>query len=379
MENLGKKLSLSHEKIGFVGIGTQLKSNFIQLRQILGRKPDFLFDRDSSRWDQDFFGVPCFGMDELTALPKSSILIITVRDYQEIAAALVQNNFENIYLSFFERAEWRLKEIRHLSEFNSKLTHVDPRISELSNKTCYVSGATGGVGTQIALHMAEAGSSLLLHGRSQKKLDCLAEQVTAKGARVKTLKSDFLVDSDLEEHCKWLESFPHKIDFFYLNAGISPPPQHGSLLDGSIGGWEDTLKVNLIAPWAILRSIQARVVRKEGPVRCFLTTSSINKEIHSQAYACSKAALDKMMLDSNQAMRDLKLQICVVDPGWVNTNMGGSDAPFSASSVIPGAVFATHSDYSISGSVIVAQDYRGLSVDQAIKKGVVIGDLHDQW
>ena len=83
------------------------------------------------------------------------------------------------------------------------------------------------------------------------------------------------------------------------------------------------------------------------------------------------------MLDSNQVMRNLKLQICVVDPGWVNTNMGGNDAPFSASSVIPGAVFAAHSDYSISGSVIVAQDYRGLSVDQAIKKGVVIGDLHD--
>ena len=109
----------------------------------------FSFLIDSSRWDQDFFGVPCFGMDELTALPKSSILIITVRDYQEIAAALAQNNFENIYLSFFERAEWRLKEIRHLGEFNSKLTHVDPRISELSNKTCYVSGATGGVGTQV--------------------------------------------------------------------------------------------------------------------------------------------------------------------------------------------------------------------------------------
>ena len=157
--------------------------------------------------------------------------------------------------------------------------------------------------------MAEFGSKLYLHGRCQQKLDDLAEQLVRKGAVVETFTCDYLDDNDLMRHCDWLENYRSKIDFFYLNAGVSKASEYGGLKDGCIRGWEETLKVNLIAPWAILRAIYSRVSKGSTVVKCFLTTSSINKEVHSQAYACSKAALDKMMFDSSQALEHFNLEV----------------------------------------------------------------------
>ena len=99
--------------------------------------------------------------------------------------------------------------------------------------------------------------------------------MTAKGARAKTLKSDFLVDSDLEEHCKWLESFQHKIDFLFECGNFTPTASWKLVrwIDTRLGGY---LKGKLIAPSAILRS-QSEVF---GFVRKWAREMLFNDELY---------------------------------------------------------------------------------------------------
>ena len=94
------------------------------------------------------------------------------------------------------------------------------------------------------------------------------------------------------------------------------------------------------------------------------------------SHACSKAALDKIVFDASLEFSQQKeLELCSIDPGWLRTNMGGTNAPADVYSVLPGAVFAAHTNHSVAGSTITAQDYSGLTVEQAIRQAMRNGDL----
>ena len=214
MESFAKKLSDSEEKLCIVGAGTLLRANLMQLIQMFGRKPDLLLDQNYSNWDADLFGVQCSGFEKLSAVPKTSNFVIAVSDYNDTAKLLIQNGFSNVFFISFERTEWKIKAVNSVADFESKLPHIDFKKTDLANTTSYISGATGGIGTQIALHMAEFGSKLYLHGRCQQKLNDLAEQLIEKGAVVETFACDYLDDNDLMRHCDWLENYRSKIDFF---------------------------------------------------------------------------------------------------------------------------------------------------------------------
>lgn len=57
-----------------------------------------------------------------------------------------------------------------------------------------------------------------------------------------------------------------------------------------------------------------------------------------------------------------------LDPGWLKTDMGSQEAPHSVASVIPGALVPALLLHSTSGSEFKAQDYVGMSIEQALDK-----------
>ena len=58
----------------------------------------------------------------------------------------------------------------------------------------------------------------------------------------------------------------------------------------------------------------------------------------------------------------------VMDPGWLRTDLGGPNAPNSVESVIPGTLVGALLDDQKSGRWFNAQDYAGLSIEEALLK-----------
>ena len=61
------------------------------------------------------------------------------------------------------------------------------------------------------------------------------------------------------------------------------------------------------------------------------------------------------------------VQMNLLDPGWLRTDLGGPNAPNAVESVIPGALVPALLDDGVSGRFFRAQDYAGMTLEQAVE------------
>jgi NAD(P)-dependent dehydrogenase (short-subunit alcohol dehydrogenase family) len=111
------------------------------------------------------------------------------------------------------------------------------------------------------------------------------------------------------------------------------------------------------------------LARKWG--RVINLTSGIVDQPQLTAYAISKAAVDKFVRDFVPHLAGSGVQMNLLDPGWLRTDLGGPRAPNDPSSVIPGALVPALMDNGESGRFFRAQDYAGLSLPQALAKALL--------
>jgi 3-oxoacyl-[acyl-carrier protein] reductase len=97
-------------------------------------------------------------------------------------------------------------------------------------------------------------------------------------------------------------------------------------------------------------------------------TSGIRNEPQLTSYAISKAAVDKFVYDFVPPLKGTGVAMNLLDPGWLRTDMGGSKAPNAVESVFPGALVPALLSKPVSGFFFQAQDYAGLTLEEALKK-----------
>lgn len=107
---------------------------------------------------------------------------------------------------------------------------------------------------------------------------------------------------------------------------------------------------------------------ERGFGRVVNTTSGIRNEPEQAGYSASKAALDKVTSDLAGKLDGTDVIISLTDPGWCRTDLGGPNAPNDPDSVIPGVVTGVFVNDQKSGRIFRAQDFAGLSIEQAVEK-----------
>ncbi len=134
----------------------------------------------------------------------------------------------------------------------------------------------------------------------------------------------------------------------------------------------DCYTVNTLAPIRICQTL-IPAMRRRGFGRIVNVSSSIQKRPGEMAYACSKAALDKFVHDLSPSLAGSGVMLSLLDPGWLSTDMGGPSASNDVDSVLPGGLLGALVDGNVNGRWFSAQDYRGLTIESAIRKARDIG------
>jgi len=258
------------------------------------------------------------------------------------------------------------KETAHFPErstfFDRSRAKADP-IGELKGKYGLVTGATRGIGRQMALALAEAGINLFLTSRNNDDLRELSKLVEERGAHCSYMPVDLASPQQVTKLGEFLaEEF--ELAMIFNNAGINQPPGKLPLGGVDANAWLNMYQVNVVAP-AILIDAVLPGMKQRGFGRIVNTTSGI-KDIPC-AYAASKGALDKLTRDYAATLEGTGVTMNVLDPGWVRTELGGDDAPDHVTTTVPGAIVGGFLPDDVNGRWINTQDFKGLTLIEAIK------------
>jgi NAD(P)-dependent dehydrogenase (short-subunit alcohol dehydrogenase family) len=213
-----------------------------------------------------------------------------------------------------------------------------------------ITGATDGIGLETARQLALQGHELVLHGRSEAKLQHARAEIlrSAPLARLQNVRADFAHLGEVSQMAHELSArLPH-LDVLINNAGVYLK-QHAQSLDG----FEMTLGVNHLAHF--LLTLQLLPLLKKSAAPRVVTVSSmvhsdgrisfddINNKAHYdgyQAYANSKLA--NSLFARELARREPWLCSNSMHPGVIGTKLLHAAFNMQGSAVSTGALTSVY-------------------------------------
>ncbi len=140
----------------------------------------------------------------------------------------------------------------------------------LSKQTILITGATDGLGRALASDLAGRGATVLIHGRSQERLDDTRAGILdavgeAAEDRVVCYRADFRSLDAVRALARDVERDHERLDVLVNNAGIGFGPP-GATREESDDGYELRFAVNYLAPF-LLTTLLLPLLKRSAPAR----------------------------------------------------------------------------------------------------------------
>lgn len=200
----------------------------------------------------------------------------------------------------------------------------------LQDRVILVTGAGSGLGRVAALSFAAHGATVLLLGRTQRKLDAVYDEIVAAGGPEPIIfKIDFTKasDTDFDAMAEAIYQQVGRLDGILHSAvrfeGLLPMHSHTQTQ------WLNILRVNLIAPASLTRACMPLLDR--APDASVIFTSETHGDrptAYWGAFGVSKAALESMMQTwADELSVRPNVRMNAVIPGPVRTPMRRQSHP----------------------------------------------------
>lgn len=179
----------------------------------------------------------------------------------------------------------------------------------LKNKKVLVTGASSGIGAEIAKLFGAYGAKVGVHYRSAKaEAEKIASAIKANSGEAKILQADLLKKGAAEKLVASFVKAFHGIDVLINNAGACFDYRHFSELDEK--SWDKTMALNAKAPFLLSRAAFKHMKENNwGRIINISTVAVKYGGAHNLHYCASKAALDA--LTTGLAREGVKYNILV--------------------------------------------------------------------
>ncbi|MBE1299438.1 MAG: SDR family NAD(P)-dependent oxidoreductase [Alteromonadaceae bacterium] len=176
-------------------------------------------------------------------------------------------------------------------------------------KQVLITGATSGIGEQLAIDYAKSGWQVFACGRNQAKLNELASQHQG----ISTFRFD-VTDADAVKDAARLLS--GQIDLLILNAGNCEYIDDPMRFDGSL--FERIIKVNLISLGYCLEHYLPKI-RKGGQLAIVSSSAAFLPFPRATAYGTTKAGASYLAKTLSIELARYNIDVSLVNPGFVKT------------------------------------------------------------
>ncbi len=195
--------------------------------------------------------------------------------------------------------------------------------------TALVTGASRGLGLALATELSGRGWRLVVDARDGGRL-ARAVAALPRPDLVTAVPGDV---ADPAHRAALAAAAGDSLDLLVANAGALGPTPLPRLADLDPAALEDLLRVNTVAPLALVQAVLPALERAGGTVVTVTSDAAVEAYESWGGYGASKAALD--LLTAVLAVEHPRLRVLAVDPGDMATDMQAAASPGADLSLFP--------------------------------------------
>ena len=188
----------------------------------------------------------------------------------------------------------------------------------LQNKIAVVTGASRGIGREIAQQLAQRGATVIAAARGQNA-EATVAAITAAGGQAEVASAEMMDPASLEALISGTVQRHGKIDILVSNAGVT---RDQLMLRMKRADWDEVIATNLTAAFTLCQAALKPMIKQRGG-RIIAISSVVGQSGNAgQAnYAASKAGLIGFCKSLAKEVASRSVTVNVVAPGLIDTDM----------------------------------------------------------
>lgn len=194
------------------------------------------------------------------------------------------------------------------------------KMFDLSGMTALVTGASGGIGSSIAVALAKQGARLALSGSNGDKLRAFREQLNEEiGGDHVEITCNLSDTTQVEELVPAAIDTLGSLDILVNNAGIT---RDGLMMRMKDEDWQQVLDINLSAAFRLMRAATRPMMKaKFGRIVSITSVVGTTGNPGQMNYAAAKAGLVGLSKSLAQELASRNVTVNCVAPGFIRTAM----------------------------------------------------------
>ena len=204
-------------------------------------------------------------------------------------------------------------------------------MSKLAGKNILITGASQGLGREMALRFAREGAAgLSIVARHVAELNKVRDEIRQIAPKIDIvgIEADVSKPRDIERIvATTLAQFKGRLDVLVNNASTIGPSPMPNLLDYPVEDFREVLDTNLIGPFLLIKNALPAMIERGGSI--INVTSDAGQVGYPGwgAYGISKFGLEGMSQTWASELEDSGVRVNWVDPGNMNTAMHRAAEP----------------------------------------------------
>ena len=187
---------------------------------------------------------------------------------------------------------------------------------KLRNSVVLLTGASRGIGRELALQLDALQCRLLLVGRDMAGLEALAAECKGEPTLI---AADLTDNAGITQVVTEVREYPAPLDMLINNAGLQLQLDLSKV--ESAAGFEQEVRLNLLAPMQLNTGLLPCVRHPGGVIANVTSLLALHPKASAPGYCASKAALRSYTLALQQQLAPLGIAVVEVMPPLVDTAM----------------------------------------------------------
>ncbi|HUN54871.1 MAG TPA: 3-oxoacyl-ACP reductase family protein [Smithella sp.] len=189
----------------------------------------------------------------------------------------------------------------------------------IEDKVVIVTGASKGLGREMALGLGQAGVSVVVTSRTVSLIEKTADEIKKAGGSAIALQVDVSDPESINRMVSRAVEHYGRIDILINNAGIAPMKK---TVDTEIGDWNDIMNTNLKSAFLISKAVAPHMIAKrQGKIINIGSVLGRMASTTAMPYCVSKAGIAHMTRALALEWAPFGIHVNCIAPGFFETEM----------------------------------------------------------